>query len=861
MFETLNSVLQAYKLKPIKETEAELESDKNKPCIVFFSLEDERLTLLLAASRILPESAFIVTEPTWVKVLQEGDKFLLYLLEGITMNEFGQCFHIKFKTPQRITFLCNFCTEAAFSFYEPADQEKAQKFQVCEGLADCPMSSGIELEEYTNDKLHTRLLAATRNINVPQTMAFGFSLEKYSHHPVTPKVQLISLSRNLSSDEIREYLTTFPASQFVIKPSGARWMGSRLCTIESKDNLVRAVENFKKCMDSLQDNDCLLVEEFIDSSITDNCKLGARLRVFVTRRPNNVVETSGVICNLGYIDQPINGNTSESFSIDYVCNLLQLTNDEKNRLIDKINQLGEAVLESIIGYETEYLTHIPQNKQTDFIGLDVVLRNHKGQLELFLIEVNDHDCIGTLLGYGVQHSPNRTDIFDKCILDKWVETMLYRSYQYMLKGKNILMIGGGGYSKLNVFEFANQVGINIILIDSNSQHFAATYSSQFFNIDIDDHTKDIENALTIVEVVHNHCISVDGVVTFWEDHVPLSSLVASFLGKPANDYQSASIAKSKLLTHKKILTDESNKLIFECREFSNGVDFRTLNNIEDVQNIPQHYYPLVIKLDTGSCSFGVEVIQTKEELLAKFEDYKSYIQTATHYGAGLSFKYQIFVTPYLQGSEHDVDLIMFDDELVAGYVTDNGPTLPTLCKEMTAIMPSLLDKEKQENLIHAAWKVCHKLGLKQGVFNVEAIYTPLGVKILEINARMAGFYFPKWVFNVWDINLILYSYLIACGIKPFVNKNSLPRIYHNGFLCYASLHKDRIDTAKLKELSSDSDFFVILLDKEIPSDEKYEEPYASVAIRSTNIAEGKQKMKRFLDEHFLTKEEYRFICE
>jgi len=856
MFETLNSVLQSYKLKPIKESEAELESYESKPCIVFFTLADERLTLLLAASRILPERAFIVTEPTWVKVIQKGDKSGLYLLEGITMNEFGQCFHTKFKTPQRITFLCNFCTEAAFSFYEPAHQEKAQKFQVYEGLADCPMSSGIELEEYTNDKLHTRLLAAARKVNIPQTMVFGFSLEKYSLHTVTPKIQLISLSENLSNDEIQEYLTAFPAFKFVIKPSGTRWMGSRLCTIESKDNLERAVENFKKCMDSLQDNDCLLVEEFIDSSITDNCNLGARLRVFVTRRPNNVVETSGMICNLGYIDRPINGDTSESFSIDYLCNLLQLTNEEKNQLVEKIKQLGKTVLESMIGYETQYLTHVTQNKQTDFIGLDVVLRNHKGQLEPFLIEVNDHDCISTLQLYEMQHSPNRTDI-----LDKWVETMLYRSYQYMLKGKNILMIGGGGYSKLNIFEFANQVGINIILVDSDPQHFAASYSTQFFNIDIDDHSKDIENALEIVEVVRNHRITVDGVVTFWEDNVPLSSLVSSFLGKPANDYLSASIAKSKLLTHKKILADESNKLTFECREFSNGVDFRVLNNVADVQNIPQNYYPLVIKLDTGCASFGVEVIQTEEELLAKFEGYKSYIQTATQYGAGLSFKYQIFVMPYLQGSEHHVDLIMFDGELVAGYVTDKSPTMPTLCKEMAEIMPSLLDREKQENLIHAAWKACKNIGLKYGVFCVDVIYTPLGVKILEINARMGGFYISKWQFNLRDVNLILYSYLIACRIKPFVNQNSLPRMNYNGFLCYTSLHKHILDVAKLKDLSSDPDFFLILLDKEIRPDEKYEEPYASVAIRSTNIAEGKQKMKRFLEEHSLTREEYRFICD
>jgi hypothetical protein len=126
---------------------------------------------------------------------------------------------------------------------------------------------------------------------------------------------------------------------------------------------------------------------------------------------------------------------------------------------------------------------------------------------------------------------------------------------------------------------------------------------------------------------------------------------------------------------------------------------------------------------------------------------------------------------------------------------------------------------------------------------------------------MAGFYFPKWVFNVWDINLILYSYLIACGIKPFVNKNSLPRIYHTGFLCYASLHKHRIDAAKLKELSSESDFYVIALEEEIPAEEKYEVPYASVAVCSQNIADGKRKMKRFLEEHSLNREEYRFICE
>ncbi len=860
MFETLNSVLQSYKLKPIQEHQLDQESHDNKPCIVFFGMADEKVVLLLAASKILPECAFIVPEPTWIKVVQSGENTILYLLEGISANEFGQVFHTKFNNPIKITFICNFYTEGAFSFDDTIYQDKAKKFQYLESLSDCPMSSGTELDYYTDDKLHTRLLAAARNVNVPHTIAFCFSLEKYSHHPVNSKIKLLPLTKNISDDEIREYLTAFPVYKFVIKPSGSRWMAGRLCTIESKDNLDRAVENFKKCLDSLQNNDCLLVEEFIDSSFIDNYNLGARLRVLVTRRLNNVAETSGIVCNLGYLDQPINGSTSEVFSIDYVCSILQLTNDDKNQFIKKIERLGKTVLKSIIDYETQYLTHLPQNKQTDFIGLDIFLNNSNGELEPFLIEVNNHDSFGVVQIYEIQHAPSQSHI-----LDKWIETMLYRSYQYMLRGKNILMLGSGCYSKLNVFEFANRAGVNLILVDSNPQNFAVDYSTHFFNIDIDDHTQDIGNALNIVEAIYKKNITIDGTITFWEDNVPLCALVTQLLGKSSNDYISASIAKSKLLTHKKILSEHKNKSFYQAvlngESVSNGAEVFTLKNAADIYTIPQCCYPLVIKLDTGSCAFGVEVIQTEEELLAKFEDYKDYIQTSVHTGVGLGFNYKIIATPYLQGSEHDIDLIMFDGELVAGYVSDNGPTMPSLCREMTAIMPSILDKERQDNLIRAAWKACRSIGLKDGVFHVEAIYTLLGVKLLEINARMGGFDTAKCMFNVWDVDLILYSYLIACGIKPFVNKNNLPRIYYNSFQCYASLHKQILNVEKLKNLSSVPGFFVSILESEIPTDEKYEEPYASVATCFENITEAKRKMKIFLDTHGLQMKEYNFICD
>ena len=284
-------------------------------------------------------------------------------------------------------------------------------------------------------------------------------------------------------------------------------MGGRACTIESKDNLEVAVANFQKCLDLLSEPDCLLVEEFINSRLNALSSLGARLRIFVTRRPNNAIATSGILCHLGDVAQQINGDTSPSFSLDYLCNCIQLTNDQKNQLIERLNKIGATVLEAIINYETQYLTQIPPNKQTDFIGLDVFWQNQQAQLEPCLIEVNNHDCISTLQLYEVQHSPHRT-----AILDKWVETMLYRSYQYMLKDQTILAIAGRGQEQLKGVEWAKGLGINLILCKSKPQPDTLTSPPQFLGIDLDDSQDNLAQALTIIQEVRRRQLTVNGIV-------------------------------------------------------------------------------------------------------------------------------------------------------------------------------------------------------------------------------------------------------------------------------------------------------------------------------------------------------------
>ena len=167
-----------------------------------------------------------------------------------------------------------------------------------------------------------------------------------------------------------------------------------------------------------------------------------------------------------------------------------------------------------------------------------------------------------------------------------------------------------------------------------------------------------------------------------------------------------------------------------------------------------------------------EIVTNQQQLLARFEE----LQTVLPTGIRLGLNCRLITTSYPNGTPQDMVLILSEGELMAGYLVPPFSTRLNLAPEKTEIQPSLLERERQENLIYAAWQACHNLGLKQGIFYLEGVSTELGAKILDIQVCPWNKDLIQWLFNVWDINPILYSFLIACGFKPFVNKNSRPRL-------------------------------------------------------------------------------------
>ena len=359
--------------------------------------------------------------------------------------------------------------------------------------------------------------------------------------------------------------------------------------------------------------------------------------------------------------------------------------------------------------------------------------------------------------YEVQHSPHRTSI-----LDKWVETMLYRSYQYMLKDQTILAIAGRGQEQLKGVEWAKDLGLNLILCKSKPQPDTLTSPPQFLGIDLDDSQDNLAQALAIIQEVRRRQLTVNGIVPVEPKYLALATLVALFLEKPANSYESVSLAQSKLLTQQKILVDEFNKLTFEARKFSHGVTAMAINCLQDIQTIPLHFYPLSIALEPELSGFAPKLVPDRQQLLAHFEE----LQTSLPRGIRLGLNCRLIATSYPNGISQDVVLILSEEKAIAGYLVPP--------QEKTEIQPSYRDRERQENLIYAARQACHNLGLKQGIFYLEGISTELGAKIVDVRVCPWQADLIDWLFRVWDMNLCLYSSLIACGFTPFINQNSQP---------------------------------------------------------------------------------------
>ena len=147
--------------------------------------------------------------------------------------------------------------------------------------------------------------------------------------------------------------------------------------------------------------------------------------------------------------------------------------------------------------------------------------------------------------------------------------------------------------------------------------------------------------------------------------------------------------------------------------------FITVTTKKTIFQLFQIPLPAVLKLEFGSSAVGVKHVYSLREAVQHVQDVQDTLRSEQdHPGVGLGHGCSLILMPRLLGSEHDVDVVLFEGQLMAAFVTDNGPTRLPLCSETAATLPSVLYRGGcTKSLLHkvpAPQRWAHKCSTKVG---------------------------------------------------------------------------------------------------------------------------------------------------
>ncbi|XP_057883144.1 carnosine synthase 1 isoform X2 [Melospiza georgiana] len=837
------------------------------------------LPVLLEGGTRCPGAMVLCLSPSWAsRVPSEScpGAWSLLLSRGVSFKVGGHSALESFVPPRRANYVTG--------TFAPGDPEGGWVGELARDL-DCPTGGSVPLAHRLEDTLLARwVLAARANLPVPPTLAFVLGTRgDLPALPAAPGVRLVRLQdpqgqQSLVQEEVGAFLggtAMEPYGQVLVRPAGWRWRGTGARSTHRKEEGAAVAQAVGALLRGLTEEDSVLLEAMVPTarlpvppprSPAPRLPMALRICTLVCRSWGDRPQLCQVACAVGRAESPVRHGAALPQGLDsglQQCGVA--APGQRQALATRLREATEAAAAALLASEAELS---PRQRggdraRTDILGVDFLLACVDEALELVALAANGQRCLETCalaeaMGRGVGEP--RGDV--PRLL---AEAMLHRAQRHLVEGKDILLIGAGGVSKSFVWEAARDYGLRIHLVESDPEHFAAGLVQTFLPYDSREHRRDEEHAERVLELLRSRGLRPHACLSYWDDCVVLAALVCQGLGLRGPAPAAVRVAKQKSRTHRHLQ---------RCRRgrpppAAFAVPCRRLRSHGDVERaagaVP---FPAVAKLEFGAGGVGVRLVENAGQCHAHAARlWRDLRDDADHPGIGLGWGNAMLLMEYVPGTEHDVDLVVFDGRLLGAWVSDNGPTRVPAFLETAACLPSCLPADRQAQLVRAALQCCRACGLRDGVFNVELKLGPAGPRLLEINPRMGGFYLRDWIREVYGPDLLLAAVLVALGVPPVLPARPAARTHLAGVMCLASEHGDTLagggGMEALRELHGRGLVRLNRLFEEPGGAGEYEEPLLSVACAGATLAEACERLlglcqglgidsPRYPVEHFLS---------
>jgi D-alanine-D-alanine ligase-like ATP-grasp enzyme len=313
--------------------------------------------------------------------------------------------------------------------------------------------------------------------------------------------------------------------------------------------------------------------------------------------------------------------------------------------------------------------------------------------------------------------------------------------------KELLVVNTGYSKKKFIFTKLKRLGYKITCLNKTKSSWVEKNVDNWILADTYNHDIAIERVMN-----YYGKDKPDGIITFWEDDVLLTSKLVDKLGLIGIPYTSAENTRNK----------------FKFREFCEQNNLPApkhvfINSKKDLEEITKKLtFPIVLKPAYGSLTAMVVKVETPEDL----EKTYNYVirNISTEVETALNDGLNIFAEEYIDGDEVDIDIILQNGKMKLAIISDNfDKSRGKFFLDVGQVTPSTLPEEQQTELVEMTELILEKLGIYNGCVHFEAKYSSKGPVPLESNLRMGGDYVYSYIKSAWDIDLIELIAKVATG--------------------------------------------------------------------------------------------------
>ena len=271
------------------------------------------------------------------------------------------------------------------------------------------------------------------------------------------------------------------------------------------------------------------------------------------------------------------------------------------------------------------------------------------------------------------------------------------------------MIVGASVLQLPAILKAEEMGLNVGVVDYNPQAIGIPYADKFYN------------ASTMDE---------DAVLAASEDYKPDGIMTL------ATDMPMRGVAKTSDTLHLHSINYETAVKATDKYDMIKAFKEHNVPSpwffvVDSLEELKAHEavvtFPYIIKPTDNAGSHGVAKVYSFQELLDNYE----YAHSCSRHG-------KVIVEEFLDGPEVSVEVMVVNSKANILQITDKITTEAPHFVEMGHTQPSRLPDATREAIRQVATSACLAIGIDKGPAHVEMKVTKRGPVMIELGARMGG---------------------------------------------------------------------------------------------------------------------------